>query len=36
VGADTLVTIDGNAAQTIQLAGIGNATTGTQADFVLA
>jgi hypothetical protein len=36
VGADTLVTIDGNAAQTIQLVGIGNTTTVTQTDFVTA
>ena len=35
VGADTLVTIDGNAAQTIRLVGIGIATTVTQADFLL-
>jgi hypothetical protein len=35
VGADTLVTIDGNAAQTIDLVGIANATTVTQADFLL-
>jgi hypothetical protein len=36
VGADTLVTIDDNAAQTIRLVGIGNTATVTQADFVLA
>ena len=35
VGADTLVTIDGNAAQTILLVGIGDTTTVTQADFGL-
>lgn len=35
LGADTLVTIDGNAAQTIRLVGIGDATTVTQADFLL-
>lgn len=35
VGADTLVTIDGNAAQTIRLVGIADATTVTQADFLL-
>jgi Ca2+-binding RTX toxin-like protein len=35
VGADTLVTIDGNVAQTIRLIGIGDATTVTQADFIL-
>jgi len=33
VGADTLVVIDGNVDQTIRL--IGNATTVTQADFLL-
>ena len=33
VGADTLVTIDGNAAQSIRLTGIGNATTVTVDDF---
>jgi Ca2+-binding RTX toxin-like protein len=36
VGADTLVTIDGNLGQTSLLVGIGNATTVTQADFLLA
>src|SRR5262245_6039963 len=36
VGADTLVTIDSDAAQTIRLVGIGDATTVTQADFILA
>jgi Ca2+-binding RTX toxin-like protein len=35
VGADTLVTIDGNAAETIRLVGIGDATTVTRADFIL-
>lgn len=35
VGADTLITIDGDAAQTIRLVGIGNAGTVTQADFLL-
>lgn len=35
VGADTLVTIDGDPGQTIRLVGIGNATTVTQADFLL-
>jgi serralysin len=35
VGADTLVTIDGNAAQTMRLVGVGDATTVTQADFLL-
>ncbi len=35
VGADTLVTIDGNPSQTIRLVGIGDATTVTQADFPL-
>jgi Ca2+-binding RTX toxin-like protein len=34
-GADTLVTIDGNAAQTIRLVGIGSAAVVTQADFLL-
>jgi hypothetical protein len=34
-GADTLVTVDGNAAQTIRLVGIGNAAVVTQADFLL-
>jgi serralysin len=34
-GADTLVTIDGNAAQTIRLVGIGDTATVTQADFLL-
>src|SRR5262245_10384202 len=36
VGADTLVTIDGDAAQTIRLVGIGDATAVTQTDFLLA
>jgi len=35
VGADTLVTIDGNPAQSIRLSGIGNSTTVTQQDFWL-
>ncbi|MBR1147801.1 FG-GAP-like repeat-containing protein [Bradyrhizobium sp. AUGA SZCCT0431] len=35
VGADTLVTIDSDPGQTIRLVGIGNATTVTQADFLL-
>ena len=35
LGADTLVTIDGDAAQTIRLVGIGNPATITQADFYL-
>jgi hypothetical protein len=35
VGADTLVTIDGNSAQTILLIGISEATAVTQADFLL-
>ena len=35
VGADTLVTIDGNAAETIRLIGITHATTVTQDDFFL-
>ncbi len=35
VGADTLVTIDGNAAGTIRLVGIGSTSAVTQADFVL-
>jgi Ca2+-binding RTX toxin-like protein len=35
VGVDTLITIEGNAAQTILLVGIGDAATVTQADFVL-
>jgi Ca2+-binding RTX toxin-like protein len=35
VGADTLVTIDGVAGQTIRLVGIGNAGTVTQDDFLL-
>ncbi|MBR1266919.1 VCBS repeat-containing protein [Bradyrhizobium sp. AUGA SZCCT0222] len=35
VGADTLVTIDGDPGQTIRLVGIGNAVTVTQADFML-
>lgn len=35
VGADTLVKIDGNAAQTILLVGIADSTTVTQADFLL-
>lgn len=35
VGADTLVVIDGDWDQTIRLDGIGNATTVTQADFLL-
>jgi Ca2+-binding RTX toxin-like protein len=35
IGADTLVTIDGNVAQTIRLVGIGDATSVTQADFIL-
>ena len=34
-GPDTLVTIDGDPAQTIRLVGIGNATTITQQDFLL-
>lgn len=33
VGADTLVTIDGNVDQTIRLVGIGNASTVTVDDF---
>jgi len=35
VGADTLIMIDGDAAQTIRLIGIGNAITITQNDFLL-
>ena len=35
VGADTLVTIDGDPGQTIRLVGIGKATTVTEADFLL-
>jgi hypothetical protein len=35
VGADTLVTIDGNAAQTILLIGLSEATAVTQTDFLL-
>jgi hypothetical protein len=35
VGADTLVTIDGDADQTILLAGIGNSSRITVADFLL-
>jgi Animal haem peroxidase/RTX calcium-binding nonapeptide repeat (4 copies) len=35
VGADTLITIDGNPNQTILLAGIGNAATITQQNFIL-
>ena len=35
VGADTLITIDGNPAQTIRLIGIGDATTVTLSDFIL-
>jgi phosphodiesterase/alkaline phosphatase D-like protein len=35
VGADTLVTIDGDAEQTIRLLGIANAAVVTQADFLL-
>jgi Ca2+-binding RTX toxin-like protein len=35
VGADTLITIDGDPGQTIRLVGIGNATTVTQTDFLL-
>ena len=35
VGADTLITIDNNAALTIRLLGIGNATTVTESDFLL-
>jgi Ca2+-binding RTX toxin-like protein len=35
VGADTLVTIDGNAAETIRLIGLTHATTVTQDDFFL-
>jgi len=35
VGADTLVTIDGNGAATIDLVGVANVTTVTQADFQL-
>ena len=35
VGADTLVTIDGNSAETIRLVGITHATTVTQDDFFL-
>jgi Ca2+-binding RTX toxin-like protein len=34
VGADTLVTIDGNVAQTILLVGLADSTTVTQADFL--
>jgi Ca2+-binding RTX toxin-like protein len=34
-GPDTLITLDGDPAQTIRLAGIGNATTVTQQDFLL-
>ena len=34
-GADTLVTIDNDAGQTIRLVGINDATTVTQADFIL-
>jgi Ca2+-binding RTX toxin-like protein len=33
IGADTLVTIDGDVAQTLRLLGIGNATTVTIDDF---
>jgi hypothetical protein len=36
VGADTLITIDADPQQTIRLAGVGNATTVTEADFLLA
>ena len=35
VGFDTLITIDNNAALTIRLVGIGNATTVTESDFLL-
>jgi hypothetical protein len=35
VGHDTLVTIDGDLAQTIRLTGIDNAATVTQQDFLL-
>jgi Ca2+-binding RTX toxin-like protein len=35
LGADTLVTIDGNAAQTIRLIGIGDALSVTREDFLL-
>jgi len=35
IGADTLVVIDGDLDQTIRLAGIGNAATVTQFDFLL-
>jgi hypothetical protein len=35
VGTDALVTVDGDPAQTIRLAGIGNVATITQRDFVL-
>jgi Ca2+-binding RTX toxin-like protein len=35
VGADTLVTIDGDPGQTIHLTGISNVMTVTQADFLL-
>jgi Ca2+-binding RTX toxin-like protein len=34
IGADTLVTIDGNASQTIRLVGVGNANTVTIDDFL--
>jgi hypothetical protein len=34
-GPDTLVTIDGDPAQTIRLVGIGTATTVTEQDFLL-
>jgi len=35
MGPHTIVTIDGDPAQTIRLAGMGNATTITQQDFLL-
>jgi hypothetical protein len=35
LGADTLVTIDGNSGQTIRLAGIGNASAVTEQNFIL-
>ena len=35
LGADTLVTIDQDPAQTVRLAGIGNAAIVTQQDFIL-
>ena len=35
IGADTLITIDGQKDQTIQLVGVGNATTVTIDDFLL-